>query len=161
MTNFISILLTVLYLQAQTQTFAELREETKKHTTAYLNDYLALNFDANAKRMHEDISFHDPTTRLVFAGEKHSGKAAVMQFFKTNYASIVEMKSENMKPVFSADYGIFAFTLKWKLRSGGKIIAIAMPLVVQLKVKDGKIIEHRDFADYSFFNKQYAAQANN
>jgi ketosteroid isomerase-like protein len=82
------------------------------------------------------------------------GKVNVYESFKKSYAAIIEMKQEPIRAIFSSNTGIFEIVIKWKFKAGTeKIIAIEMPLIVVLTVKEGKVIEHRDYGDYNYFLK--------
>jgi hypothetical protein len=150
------LLVSISYAQEK-QDFISLRDQTKKLTSEYFNNYMALNFAENAKLMHDSISFQDPTAKFVFAGKKIEGKAAVLNFFTTNYASIQKMTAKNIRSIFSANHGLFSIDFEWIFLAGKnkKEYTIKMPLIVKLSVKDGKVIKHRDFGDYSFFLNQY------
>jgi hypothetical protein len=160
------ILVTALFFaitaNAQKQlSFTEVTANTKEITTSYFNDYINLDFESMRPQMHDDISFNDTTAKLIFGTELVAGKAKVFENFKKNYAAIVEMKSETIRTIFSSNVGIFEIELTYRFKAGPeKIITITkMPLVITLTVKDGKIMEHRDYGDYTHFIVQYSSQA--
>ena len=132
---------------------------TKEVATKYFKAYVGLQFDAMKPLVHEAISFEDPTAKLVFEGKKIEGKQQVFENFKTGYASILEMKQESIRTIFSSDTGIFEINLTWKLKvDSTKTIRIKMPLIVILTIENGKVIKHRDYGDYNYFIKQYNEQ---
>jgi limonene-1,2-epoxide hydrolase len=144
------------------QSFSDVTANTKEVTTTYFNDYISLNFEAMKKQASDDISFDDTTAKLIFGVELIKGKKKVFENFKNTYAVIVEMKSDIKRTIFSSNVGIFEIELTYKFEATpDKIITITkMPLIVCLTVKDGKIIEHRDYGDYNHFLEQYKIQNN-
>lgn len=135
--------------------------QTEKIAERYFNNYMALDFDANADLMHDSISFTDPTAKLIFAGKYIEGKANVLANFKTAYASIQKMNFKVNKRIFSSYTAVFELDLHWEFTTEqtGKLIKIDMPLIVILTVKNGKVFEHRDYGDYHHFLKQYNEQS--
>ena len=147
-----------IYAQKNT-TFSDSTNICKEVTSKYFNAYIDLDFDSMKPLMHDSISFQDPTARFVFGGKKIEGKSNVYENFKTSYASIIEMKQETIRTVFSSNTGIFEINLTWKLKNGpDKIITIDMPLIVVLTVENEKVIKHRDYGDYNYFIEQYNHQ---
>ncbi len=141
------------------ESFSESTATTKKITSKYFLDYFKLDFNTMKDAMHDDISFHDPTAELIMGTKLVEGKANVFESFKKSYAAIIEMRQEPIRTIFSSNTGIFEIIIKWKFKAGPeKIIAIEMPLIVVLTIKEGKVIEHRDYGDYNYFLKQYKNQ---
>lgn len=161
----IPILLALLFVTTivcaqEKLSFSDISANTKNITTAYFNAYISLDFEAMKNQVSEDISFNDPTAKLIFGGDLVEGKTTVFENFKKGYAAIIEMNSEITRTIFSGNIGVFEIELTYKFKAGAdKIITISkMPLIVILTLKDGKIIEHRDFGDYNIFLKQYSEQ---
>lgn len=163
----ISILITTfcftIAMNAQKKlSFSDVTANTKEITTKYFNDYINLDFEAMKNQASDDISFDDTTAKLIFGIELVQGKKMVFENFKNTYAVIIEMKAAIKRTIFSSNIGIFEIELTYKFEaSADKIITISkMPLIVTLTVKDGKIIEHRDYGDYNHFLDQYKKQNN-
>jgi len=162
--QFSTILVVILFLSTtiyaqEKVSFSEATSITKKITVKYFSDYFKLDFDAMKDNMHDDISFHDPTAELIMGTRLVEGRTNVYESFKKNYAAIIEMKQEPIRTIFSSTTGIFEIIIKYRFNDGpDKMITIEMPLVVVLTVKDGKVIEHRDYADYNYFIEQYNTQ---
>jgi len=147
-----------IYAQKST-TFNDSTTICKGVTSKYFNAYIDLDFDTMMSFMHDGISFQDPTARFVFGGKKVEGKINVYENFKKSYASIIEMKQETIRTIFSSNTGIFEINLVWALKNGpDKLITINMPLIVVLTIENGKVIEHRDYGDYNYFIEQYNHQ---
>ncbi|PHS62868.1 MAG: hypothetical protein COB12_10210 [Flavobacterium sp.] len=157
----LSIVLLATEINAQNKvSFSEITTNTKSITTTYFNDYINLDFDALKSQMDNDISFNDTTAKLIFGIELVEGKKQVFENFKNTYTSIVEMKADIIRTIFSSHVGIFEIELTYKFKVGiEKVITIKkMPLIVVLTVKDGKISEHKDYGDYNHFLEQYSNQ---
>lgn len=132
---------------------------TKEVASKYFKAYFNLDFDTMKSIMHDSISFNDPTAKYLFGGKKVVGKINVYDNFKKSYASIIEMKQETIRTIFSSNTGVFELNLVYKFNNDpDQIITIEMPLIVILKVENGKVIEHRDYADYNYFMEQYNNQ---
>tara|TARA_R110002049_G_scaffold297504_1_gene486465 strand:+ start:71 stop:601 length:531 start_codon:yes stop_codon:yes gene_type:complete len=156
------ILLTFVSISAFAQKstiFNDSTSITKEITSKYFNAYFNLDFDTMKSIMHDKISFHDPTAKFLFGGKKVMGKIDVYDNFKKSYAAIIEMKQKTIRTIFSSNTGVFELNLVYKFNNGpDQIITIEMPLIVILTVEDGKVIEHRDYADYNYFMEQYNNQ---
>lgn len=149
----------LIYAQEQ-PSFSEISTQTQEITTQYFNDYINLDFEAMKPQMHQDISFNDTTAKLIFGVELVEGKTQVFENFKKTYASIIEMKADIIRTMFSSHVGIFEIELTYKFKEKAEsVITISrMPLVIVLTVKEGKLVEHRDYGDYKYFLKQYSNQ---
>ncbi len=126
----------------------------------YIQWYLNLNFDALGTLMHQDFSFEDPTAAMLFGWNKPEGKENALAFFKTNYASITEMKADIIRKIISGNHAIYEMQLHFKFyqNEDKDLISISMPLITILAIKDGKVIEHKDYANYNDYIEQYRAQ---
>jgi len=160
---FIALILlsTSIYAQKNTQ-FRDSTAICKEVTSKYFNAYINLDFETMKSIMHDNISFQDPTAKFMFEGIKVEGKINVYENFKKSYSSIIEMKQETIRTIFSSNTGIFEVNFVWKFKNGpDQVITINMPLIVILTVENGKVIEHRDYGDYNYFIEQYNVQLKN
>ena len=150
---------TIFFAQKRSS-FSDITEVTKKITTSYFKNYIQLDFDKMKNQMNDSISFNDTTAKLIFGTKLIDGKKVVFENFKKTYAAITEMKSDIKRTIFSSNVGVFEIELTYKFKATDKkIITISkMPLIIILTVKNGKIIEHRDFGDYNIFLEQYQKQ---
>ena len=160
--NIFVILLAFVSIFNYSQSNSMFKDSTslsKDVTTRYFNAYMNLDFKSMKLVMHDSITFYDPTAKLVFGGNKIKGKTKVYEYFLNSYASIIEMKQSTIRTIFSSNTGVFELNFVYKFKNGsGQIFTIDMPLIVILTIKNGKIIEHRDYADYNYFMKQYNQQ---
>ena len=63
-----------------------------------------------------------------------------------------QSSSIKSRTIFSGNYAIFEGDLDWTVGIGnGKKVSTVMPTITMLKIENGKVTEHRDFADYHPF----------
>jgi ketosteroid isomerase-like protein len=131
----------------------------------YFSAYIEKRWDDLEKLVAEHARFTDPTAKLVFGVVENNGKAAMMQAFRDNYAPI-SMSFSQTRQFASADHVIFEGELSWTLQLPKREIQTRnMPFVTILKIAEGKVIEHQDYADYQPFiaadrsSRQQAATA--
>lgn len=153
---FLVVFIPTVLLAQENTVFKENTAITREISTKYFDAYIKLDFESMKEIMHDSISFQDPTAKLIFEGEKVNGKSNVYENFKKSYATILEMKTDTTRTIFSSNTAVFELILTWKFKSAkDREIEINMPLVVVLTVKEGKVIEHRDYGDYNYFVEQY------
>ncbi len=152
------ILLAAIATNAQQKdSFERNTEITKNVAGKYFNYYMALDWEKIEPLMHDEIEFDDPTAELAIGWQKKPGKANVMKHFREDYASIVNMTPNLTRSFFSGDVAVFEMNLEFSFNGrNDKVITIKMPLVTTLKLKDGKVIEHKDLGDYREYLKQLA-----
>lgn len=123
----------------------------------YFAAYIALDWDVLAPMLAEQGSFADLTAEPVFGEVKADGKAAMMKNFREGYAGISHMQFNRTRAFTSGGVAVFEGTLDWDytLESGKVVVTREMPFVTILKLVDGKVIEHRDYADYQPFIDAY------
>lgn len=150
------VFIPTVILAQENAVFKENTAITREICAKYFDAYIKLDFESMKEMMHDSISFQDPTAGLIFGWKKVEGKTNVYENFKKSYATIIEMKEDRTRTIFSSNTGVFELMLTWKFMSAkNREIKINMPLVVVLTVKEGKVIEHRDYGDYNYFVEQY------
>lgn len=117
--------------------------------TRYREAYIALDWETIEGLLSENASFRDPTAELVFGGELVSGREAMMTKFRTGYAGL-EMSFVQDRAIFTGHFAIFEGKLTWSAptQDGGRLVTRDAPFVLVLRVEGGKVVEHRDYADY-------------
>lgn len=131
---------------------------TKDLASKYFDLYMGLDWDKLESLMHAEISFDDPTAELAIGWQKVAGKENVIKHFKTNYGAITKMTPNLRRSFFSGDVAVFEMDFEFSFKNTkNEIVTIKMPLITILKIKDGKIIEHKDYGDYNEYLKQYRA----
>jgi hypothetical protein len=150
------LLISVLSINAQQKSsFQETTALTKEVATRYFNHYMNLEWDKIESLMHKDITFDDPTAELAIGWQKVKNKDNVLKHFRINYAAITKMTPNLQRSFFSGNNAVFEMNLVFSFRSGkDQITTIKMPLVTILTLKDGKVITHKDFGDYTEYLKQ-------
>lgn len=119
---------------------------------AYFAAYIARDWDALEPLLADAASFRDPTAELVFGGALADGKPAMMALFHEGYAGITQMEFRPARTLHSGNYTIFEGELDWAVDMGdGTAVASVMPIVTILRIEDGLVVSHRDYADYAPF----------
>lgn len=126
---------------------------TARVAEGYFEAYIARDWDRLAPLLAEGGGFADPTAEPLFGKVEVTGKRATIDFFRTNYAAIRHMQFNRKRAFFSGRHAVFEGTLDWTLDIGGgkEAITLDMPFVTILRIEDGLVVEHRDFADYQPF----------
>lgn len=134
-------------------------DQTRQVAQKYFDAYLARDWNAVETLVSDDVSFGDPTAVQLFGPNAHVGKAAAIKSFRETYAGLTHMKATVSRTMFASHYAIFESTLDWsvKLKGGKELRTPAMPFVVIVTVRDGKVVEHRDYADYRGFVEAIAS----
>lgn len=128
-------------------------ETTRRVAETYFDAYIRRDWTAIEGLISEDGGFSDPTSEQIFGTKPHRGKEETIKAFRSGYAGITAMSANITRTVFSSSYALFEGTLDWtlKLQSGKTIDTKEMPIVVILTIKDGKVVDHKDYADYRSF----------
>ncbi len=144
-----------LKLIAQGNQFKELTTSTKIVSERYFEQYAKLGFDSMAMDMSENYNFEDPTAKVIFNGLNIEGKDKAIANFKANY-TFFNVSIPTIRRYFSGNYGIFEGTYKFSTYTPKKeVISFELPITIIIKVENGKVVEHRDFADYQAYLSQY------
>lgn len=132
---------------------AQASAATARVAEAYFDAYVARDWDRLAPLLAENGGFADPTAEPLFGKVDVAGKPATLRYFRENYAAIREMRFERTRAFFSGQHAVFEGTLDWTLALGdGKQVRTqAMPFVTILRLEGGRVVEHRDYADYAPF----------
>lgn len=133
--------------------FEQAVDATRGVATPYFEAYIARDWDRLAPLLSDAGGFTDPTAAFVFGPVKHEGKDATMKNFREGYAAIKHMAFHQTRVFVSGEHAVFEGTLDWtlELSDGKQAVTRAMPFMTILRVVDGKVIEHRDYADYAPF----------
>lgn len=150
---------------AQPPDYAAVSAATATVGSRYFAAYIEKRWDDLEALLADEARFSDPTATLVFGPVDHRGKAAMMKVFRENYGAI-SMRFSEARRIASADHMVFEGELSWTLRLPKRDIETRnMPLVTIIRIADGKVVEHQDFADYHPFvaadrhSRQQAAAA--
>jgi len=126
---------------------------TRAVAEPYFAAYIARDWATLEPLLAASGTFTDPTAEPVFGQVMNVGKAAVMKNFREGYAAIKSMRFNRTRAFVSGPVAVFEGTLDWTLAlaSGHDVVTQGMPFVTTLRVVDGQVVEHRDYADYHPF----------
>lgn len=138
-------------------------ELTKAVAEPYFLAYIARDWGALETLMHTEVSWRDPTAEQLLAGMTVQGKKNTLNHLRKAFSGILHMKARVTRSLFSANHAVFESTLDWTSALGnGKSMTIrATPFVVVLRIQDGKVAEHTDYADYHGFISEYQRSRRN
>lgn len=141
--------------------FAQISLATSSVAESYFSAYIARDWDRLAPLLAAEGSFQDPTAALLFGTGKQQGREATLANFRQSYAAIRDMQFRPTRVFASGEHAVFEGSLDWTvtLEAGRDATIKNMPLIVILRVVDGKVVEHQDFADYSPFLRALRATA--
>jgi len=132
--------------------YAQVSAATAPVADAYFAAYIDRDWDSLEPLLADDADFLDPTGTLVFGPVGAEGKPAMMKTFREGYSGITEEHFTPMRVIHSGDQALYEGMLDWSVRlADGKVVSSKTPFVTILGVKDGKVITHRDYADYGPF----------
>ncbi len=140
------------FAQAPRPSLAERSAQTEVIAKLYFDAYIARDWDRLEPLLDEQIRFDDATAHLVFGAVGKQGKAVLMKAFRETYASIRDMRFHPQSQFASGEHMVFVGELEWSIGlPDGLTVGNRMPFVVRLQVRDGKVLEHQDTADYKPF----------
>lgn len=146
----------------QGPSFGQASTATRTVADPYFKAYIARDWDRLEPLLADAGGFTDPTAALVFGSVKFEGKAATLKNFREGYAAIKHMAFHPMRAFVSGEHALYEGTLDWTLalRNGRQAVTRGMPFITILRVVEGRVLEHSDFADYTpFLAAMRAAQA--
>lgn len=148
----LSVMGTVPAIAQAPPTFAQVTADSRPIADAYFDAYTSLDWDRLEPIVADGASFQDRTAELVFGAVGATGKPAMMKLFRENYASITKMTFKPIRRMHTGHYGIFEGDLNFAIKmQDGRIVESTTPFLVTLRVENGKVVEHRDYADYAPF----------
>lgn len=132
--------------------YLQVSATTQRVAEGYASAYFAKRWDDLEKLADSSLAFSDPTAQLIGGGQGRTGLRAVMDNFRKGYADITLSFARN-RAWFSGHYAIFEGRLTWsnKLADGRAVGGRDDPFVLILRVDNGRVVEHRDYADYRKF----------
>lgn len=152
----LAILLNINLTAQENDSYEELSKTSADVGENYFKAYIAMDWNSLESMLDVNATFRDPTAEKVFGGSIHKGKEAVMKYFMDNYSAIQEISFIELRKIISGNYVIFEGDLDWTLKiEGGKEVRSVMPIATILMIENGKVKEHKDFADYHPFLKEY------
>jgi len=128
--------------------YSQLSAVTAATSQRYLQAYFAKDWNTLETLLADTASFADPTATQLFGAETKTGKTVIMQAFREHYAPISFQFTQDSS-MFAIDHAIFVGKLSWTYQlPKQKLVVEKMPMVVVLQMVDGRVVSHRDYADY-------------
>lgn len=129
----------------------------------YLKAYEELDFDKMGTFYHDSIVFEDLIYEEVYNQPgRIAGKDNVVKTWKSVFQHKPEYVRIAVREAFaSGSYVVLDQIFENMTRAGEKTALIKGQMLTVLKFKGGKIIEQKDFAEYSAFNRQMLFQSRN
>jgi hypothetical protein len=138
--------------QAKRPSLADLSAQTEAIAQPYFDAYIARDWARLEPLLDDHIRFDDATASVVFGAVGKQGKAELMKALRETYAAIRDMRYHPISQFASGEHMVFVGELQWSLGlPDGLIVDTRMPFVVRLQVRNGKVLEHQDTADYKPF----------
>ncbi|MFT7359311.1 nuclear transport factor 2 family protein [Parasphingorhabdus sp.] len=132
--------------------YAALTAATAPVADAYFAAYIANDWDALEPLLAEAATFQDPTASHIFGGVLSDGRTAMMERFRTGYASLTHMEFTKNRSLISDESALYEGALHWGIDLGdGTLVDCVTPMVIVLTVVDGKVTRHLDYVDYAPF----------
>jgi ketosteroid isomerase-like protein len=136
----------------QPPSHASVTAATAPVADAYFTAYIANDWPALEPLLAESATFQDPTATRIFGGVLSEGRAAVMERFRTGYASLSHMEFVKNRSLISDESALYEGALHWGMDIGdGTMVDSVTPMVIVLTVADGKVTRHTDYVDYAPF----------
>jgi limonene-1,2-epoxide hydrolase len=126
-------------------------EATRVSADAYFKAYFSKDWKTIERLADKQIRFSDPTAALPFgpSPEKTGNKVLVAAFEET--LTPLDLDFQSLRTVYSGEYAIYEGSLTWTSHLKQRSITATVPLITILRVVKGRIVEHRDYADYQPF----------
>lgn len=140
------------FAQATRPSLAQLSTQTEVIAKPYFDAYIARDWDRLEPLLDEKIRFDDATAHLVFGAVGKQGRSELMKAFRETYAGILAMDFHPTSQFASGEHMVFVGELEWRLgMPDGLVVDTRMPFVVRIQVRNGKVVDHQDTADYTRF----------
>lgn len=144
-------------------------ERVEEQNVAIAKDYLKMysrnDLNGMEKYYTDTSNFIDPTANDAFNTNQYvgKGKESVLKTFKEVFDSTKDTYFNfDLKTTFySGNYVMMNSTFSMILPdtwSEGKNVYVSIPVLTILKIKNGKILEHIDYANYDLYKKQIKLQ---
>lgn len=138
---------------AQTKpNYGDLTAATATVADAYVAAYTALDWDRLEPLLADNVSFRDPTAELIFGSPSASNKETLMKQLRQNVVIITKMSFQRRRGIYSGQYGLYDGDLTFAVHvEKNLVVESTTPIVLAIRVEEGKVVEHRDYVDYAPF----------
>ncbi len=121
---------------------------TRAIAEPYLQAYLKQDWARMAELMDEQISFLDPSAKLVFGDLGQQGKSRMMAYLKATYPYIETHSFKLERSFFAGEQAVFIGVSDWSFSPPAQpVVRSVIPLVIAFKIKGDKVVEHQEMGD--------------
>jgi|GEM_PF-4027486 len=139
---------TIERYEIATQSAAEIGDK-------YFQAFMKKDWDTIEPLLADHASFRDVTAEILFDAVLHDGKEAVMKILREGFAAIDLISFEPIRTMHSGNYAVYEGTLTWQVKvDADQVFSMTMPIMTILRIENGLVVEHRDFAVYEEFVRQ-------
>ena len=147
--------MSVLCLISATLISSIAHSDDAKIADAYMKAYARFDLDAMSAFYSDDAKFRDPTSDMW--GEyawNMDGKQKIIDRMKAFFADYEDSAATYaVKEKYeSSGHTIYTGKVKYSLTKNGELQTRCMRISTVVSVKDGKVVEHRDYIDYDNFD---------
>ncbi|MDC8771824.1 nuclear transport factor 2 family protein [Roseateles albus] len=122
--------------------------KTKAIAEAYLHTYIQQDWVHLGEMMDEQISFRDPSAKLVFGELGQEGKSRLIGYFKATYPYIETHSFKLERSFFAGEQAVFIGVSDWSFAPPGQpVVRSVIPLVIAIQVKHCLVVEHLEMGD--------------
>lgn len=139
--------------------FVTLSATTARVARDYMNAYQHLDFAAMEPLAAESLHFEDQGSPAPTVAR---GKAATFLHLRTTLKDFTRLQFRPTRTIFSGETAIFEGEADWTVHdpaSGKNHETTGMPMVITLLIKDGLVVEHRDYVDLMGYAQRARAAA--
>jgi len=124
-----------------------------KTAEAYLDAYARREVAELSALLRERATFHDPTAIVVGGGQIHSGRSEIAERLSQSFAETSDYRFAPSSRFFFGDHALFAGTSSYSVPgappgSDGDAVRFEVPLVVVLRIQDGLVVRHTEYAGH-------------
>lgn len=143
-------------------------KSVKDITKEYLKAFYDLDYKTLATFYTEESFWYDPSTSLITPNpQKSIGKDKIIADLRNGFNGVQEATYTIEKEFYSGPYvaiwGIYSYKIPAKYFQGlmhsDAIFEFNLPMVTNLVIKDGKVLEHLEHADWAIWAKQVQLKA--
>jgi len=140
----------------------EVEAELEQVANAYLDAYVGRRFAEVEALQAEGVVFQDPPGAMIGAGQRFEGRAAVRTNFERSFQGSLSFAFEPEYSFFFQHHAVFAGTCRFAFEGAALGLDVEraefeIALLVALEIRDGAVVEHRDYADYTTYVEQLEA----
>lgn len=140
------------FAQSARPSLAERSAQTEAVAKPYFEAYIARDWDRLEPLLDEQVVFDDATAHWVFGATGKQGKTVLMKALRETYAAIRSMHFFPTSQFASGEHMVFIGELAYSVAlPDGLVVDTRMPFMARIQVRNGKVLDHQDTADYKPF----------